>query len=154
MTFDSKEIRSWKKVYECDLDNIIIELKEAISEASVVILSGVVGASKTTFTKKFIGDTEQAMSPTYSIINDSGEVVHADFYRLESREEIIHLEIPLYLEDKKYFLVEWGKDYIYDISREVGDSYKYYELEITVNEKKEDHASQATRNFALNQIKF
>jgi len=154
MSLNSKEVRSWRKVYECDLDNIIIELKEAIAENAVVILSGVVGAGKTTFTKKFIGDTDQAMSPTYSIINDSGEVVHADFYRLESREEIIHLEIPLYLEGKKYFLVEWGIDYAYDIAREVGDEYKYYELEITVNDKKDESMPEATRNVFLKSLEI
>lgn len=154
MGIESREVRSWKKVYECDLENIIIELKEAIADNSVIILSGVVGAGKTTFTKKFIGDTEQAMSPTYSIINDSGDVVHADFYRLDSRDDIIHLEIPLYLEGKKYFLVEWGIDYAYDIAREVGDNYKFYELEITVNDLKDENHSAATRNVFLKSLQI
>lgn len=154
MGINSKEIRAWKKVYEGDLDNIIIELKEAVADKAVIILSGVVGAGKTTFTKKFIGDQEQTMSPTYSIINESGEIVHADFYRLESREEFIHLEIPLYLEKKKYFLVEWGIDYAYDISREVDDDFKFYELEITVNEKKSEDQPLATRNVFLKSLEI
>lgn len=152
MSYDHKVIRQWKKVFESDIDNIIIELKEAVKEPCVIILSGVVGAGKTTFTKKFVGQNEETYSPSYSIINDAGDVVHADFYRLEDREEVIHLEIPLYLEGKQYFLVEWGKDYFYEIQREVGDGFQFYELDISVNDKKVETESQATRNFTLQKI--
>lgn len=153
MSYDVKDIRSWKKVYECDLENIIIELKEATQDPCVIILNGVVGAGKTTFTKIFLSEQTQSTSPTYSIINEAGNSVHADFYRLESREEMIHLEIPLYLEGKQYFLVEWGKDYVLDIYREVDETFKFYELDIKVNEKKEVEEF-ASRDFSLKSIHF
>jgi tRNA threonylcarbamoyladenosine biosynthesis protein TsaE len=151
MSFDSKEVSVWKKVFETDLANIVVELQDTVSDPSVIILSGPVGAGKTTFTKHFFD--EETMSPTYSIINESEKIVHADFYRLKSRDEIIHLELPMYMEDKSYFLVEWGRDYALDIFRELGDSFKYYELELSVNDKV-DNSDHPSRNFSLKEIFF
>lgn len=153
MVVEHSDVRSWKKVYENDLDNIIIELKEATKAPCVIILTGVVGAGKTTFTKKFTDQPKEVVSPTYSIINEVNNIVHADFYRLENRDEIIHLEIPLYLEGKEYFLIEWGREYIRDIYNEVGDDHKYYELEIIVNESR-DALDSPSRNFFLKQLKM
>lgn len=149
-----KEIRNWRKVLENDLDYIVSEIKEMLERPAVIILSGPVGAGKTTFTKRFVGGVNnKVQSPTYSIINEVGGVAHADFYRLKDSEEIIHLEIPLYLEDKDYFLIEWGSPYLREIQREVGEEYFYYELEIEVNElaNKEAVVSKS-RNYSLKDI--
>ena len=94
-------IRSWKKVLESDLANIATELKEVVQPPCVIILDGPVGAGKTTFTRAFL-DKASATSPTYSIINEVDNIVHADLYRIEKKEELIHLEIPMYLEEKDY----------------------------------------------------
>ncbi len=150
--FDYQNVRHWKKVYQSDISNIIVELKESLKEPSVVILNGPVGAGKTTFTNSFLGE-EQSGSPTYSLINDCGEIVHADFYRLESPEEIMHLELSMYLDEKKYFLVEWGKDYIKHIYRELSDDFSYFQLDIETNDKK-DCEDSASRNYFLKQIIF
>lgn len=152
MVYETSEIRTWKKVFENDLDNIVIELKEAAKSPSVIILQGPVGAGKTTFTKIFAEQSKSATSPTYSIINEVENIVHADFYRLENPEDIMHLEIPLYLEGKDYFLVEWGKEYFDGLYREVGDGFKFYELEIVINEA--NAAQIPSRNFLLKQIKM
>ena len=151
--FDYQDVRHWKKVYQSDISNIIIELKEALTGPSVVILYGAVGAGKTTFTNSFLGDEDKSGSPTYSVINDCGDVVHADFYRLESSDDILHLELSMYLDEKKYFLVEWGKDYIRDIYRELSDDFTYFQLNIETNDKK-DSEDQASRNYFLKKIIF
>lgn len=153
MYYETSDVRAWKKVFENDLDNIVIELKEAAKAPSVIILSGPVGAGKTTFTKTFTDQKKQTTSPTYSIINEVENIVHADFYRIENPHEIIHLEIPLYLEGKDYFLVEWGRDYLESLYREVGEGFKFYELEITVNDSESDKDTPS-RNFFLKQIKL
>ncbi|MFG1494483.1 tRNA (adenosine(37)-N6)-threonylcarbamoyltransferase complex ATPase subunit type 1 TsaE [Halobacteriovorax sp. ZH4_bin.1] len=150
--FDYQDVRHWKKVYQSDISNIIVELKESLSEPSVVILDGPVGAGKTTFTNVFLGE-DKSGSPTYSLINDCGDIVHADFYRLDSAEEIIHLELAMYLDEKKYFLVEWGKDYIRDIYRELSDDFNYFQLSIETNDKKDDEEN-ASRNYFLKKIIF
>lgn len=139
-------IRSWKKVLESDLGNIASEMKEVIEPPSVIILEGPVGAGKTTFTKIFLGKSgASASSPTYSIINEVDNLLHADLYRIEKKDELIHLEIPMYLEEKDYFLIEWGMPYLRELQRIIGDEFKYYQLKIEINENQ-------SRNFLLTKI--
>lgn len=138
------EVRTWKKVLESDLVNIASEMKEVIEPPSVIILEGPVGAGKTTFTKIFL-DRKGVASPTYSIINEIDNLLHADLYRIEKKEELIHLEIPMYLEEKDYFLIEWGMPYLRELQRIIGDEFKYYQLKIEINENN-------SRNFLLTKI--
>ena len=56
------------------------------------------------------------LSPTYSIINEQDDFAHADFYRIEDAEELIHLEMELYAEGKNYFLIEWGLPFLNEIN--------------------------------------
>lgn len=142
-----KEIQVWKKVFENDLDYIMAEMRDLIEKPAVVILSGPVGTGKTTFIKRFTKDNKIA-SPTYSIVNETKDCAHADFYRLKSRDELIHLELSLYMEGKEYFFIEWGRPYLSDIEKELGDEPHYYELVIEINDgpKKGDSAS---RNYHL-----
>ena len=137
-------VRSWKKVLESDLPNLVSELKEVAQPPCVIILDGPVGAGKTTFTRAFL-EKGEAPSPTYSIINEVDNIVHADLYRIEKKDELIHLEIPMYLEEKDYFLVEWGMPYLYELQRIVGDEFKYYQLKI-------DIAGENIRHFSLIKI--
>ena len=137
-------IRSWKKVLESDLSNIVIELKEVIQPPCVIIRDGPVGAGKTTFTRAFVGK-DNAPSPTYSLINEIDNTVHADFYRIEKKEELVHLEIPMSLEEKDYFLIEWGMPFLNELQRITGDEFKFYQLKIEINEHK-------TRHFFLSQL--
>ena len=137
-------IRVWKKVLESDLANIAIELKEVIQPPCVIILDGPLGAGKTTFTRAFI-ERPEAPSPTYSLINEIENIIHADLFRIEKKEELIHLEIPMYLEEKDYFLIEWGMPYLNELQRIISDEFKFYQLKIEINEQK-------SRNFYLNKI--
>lgn len=131
-------IRSWKKVLESDLANIVTELKEVVQPPCVIILDGPVGAGKTTFTRAFLEKAE-APSPTYSLINEVDNIVHADLYRIEKKDELIHLEIPMYLEEKDYVLIEWGMPYLSELRRIIGDEFKFYQLKIEINEQKSRH---------------
>lgn len=145
-------LREWKKVLESDLDSLIFELKEFLSPPALVILSGDVGVGKTTFTKSFIrsldvGD-KQTASPTYSVVNEVGEMVHADFYRLKSAGEVVHLELPMYLEEKDYFFVEWGKAYLKELYQEVPREFSFYELLFEVNPLREGQETPS-RNLRL-----
>jgi tRNA threonylcarbamoyladenosine biosynthesis protein TsaE len=146
-----KEIRSWKKVYESDLSYISIELKDLVDAPALIILEGPLGAGKTAFTKSFT-ESEDTNSPTYSIINEVKDIVHADFYRIKNRVEILHLEIPLYLEGKNYFLVEWGKKHLHSLVKEIPEDFLVYILEISINDNKDGDAVQS-RNFNLFAVK-
>lgn len=144
-------LREWKKVFESDLDYIVMEMKDYIIPKSMVILEGDLGAGKTTFCKKFIKDDE-TFSPSYSILSETKDTLHADLYRIESREEILHLELSMYLEDKNYFLVEWGDKYLSLLVNELPENFKMFKLEIEVNEATNQENGEASRNFFLKEI--
>lgn len=145
-----KLVREWKKVYLGDLSHLVNEFKDALEEPAVVVLEGEMGAGKTTFTKNCFENTEDGGSPTYSILYESGDILHADFYRIESDEEVIHLEIPEYLDGKNIFMVEWGKKYINRLEKEVPENFSFYTLKIDIID--DDESQNPRRNYKLFEI--
>lgn len=145
---NKKLIREWKKVYRSDLPYIVYELKDLAKVPAMVILEGTLGAGKTTFTQFFVGEKE-VLSPTYSILSENKNILHADFYRLEKNEEVLQLEIPLYLEDKQYFFVEWGMKFARRLLRELPESWTPYLLEIEINPQGIEGEEGPSRNFAF-----
>ena len=78
-----EEKKVWRKVSEEGLDVVASELKKILEKPSVIILSGEVGAGKTTFTKKFVGTQGSVYSPSYSLINEVGDyhkIFRPEFY--------------------------------------------------------------------------
>lgn len=145
---NKKLIREWKKVFRSDLPYIVYELKDLAKMPAMIILEGDLGAGKTTFTQFFVGDKE-ILSPTYSILSENKNVVHADFYRLEQNEEVLQLEIPQYLDDKQYFFIEWGMKFARRVIRELPENWTPYLIEIKVNPKTSDLEEEPTRNFSF-----
>lgn len=145
---NKKIVREWKKVYKSDLPYIVYELKDLAKVPAMIILEGELGAGKTTFTQTFVGDKE-ILSPTYSILSENKNIVHADFYRLEKNEEVLQLEIPQYLEDKQYFFIEWGMKFARRVVRELPENWTPYLLEIKVNPNTENSEEGPTRNFTF-----
>lgn len=139
-------IRAWKKVFEGDLNNIVIELKESLAVPSILYLDGPVGAGKTTFTRYFI-DSKDVQSPTYSLVNEYDHILHADLYRIEKKEELIHLELPMYIEEKDYFVIEWGLQHRNSIEKIIGDEFKPYQLTIEINPQ--SSSGMQSRNYSL-----
>ena len=85
------------------------------SEPKVILLTGNLGAGKTTFTQylaKSLGSNNDVTSPTFSIVNvyeiPDGILYHMDLYRLESYDELFNAGIEEYFfEDKAICIVEW-----------------------------------------------
>jgi tRNA threonylcarbamoyladenosine biosynthesis protein TsaE len=145
---NKKLIREWKKVFKSDLPYIVYELKDLAKVPALIILEGDLGAGKTTFTQIFVGDKE-ILSPTYSIISENRNIVHADFYRLEKNEDVLQLEIPLYIDDKQFFFIEWGMKFAARVLRELPENWTPYLLEIKVNPKASEMEEEATRDFSF-----
>lgn len=145
-----KTIREWKKVYKSDLPYIVYELKDLTKVPCMIILEGELGAGKTTFTQAFIG--EEVLSPTYSILSECKSFLHADLYRIEKSEEILQLELSMYLEEKQYFFVEWGMKFATRLLRELPESYSSYVLEISLSEGSQGGPEGISRNFILSAL--
>lgn len=80
----------------------------------VILLSGDLGAGKTTFAQGFgrgLDVTEPIVSPTFTLVRTYRgrlPLVHCDVYRLERLEELADLDLPELLDDGGVALVEWG----------------------------------------------
>jgi tRNA threonylcarbamoyladenosine biosynthesis protein TsaE len=86
----------------------------------IVLLSGPLGAGKTTFTQgvgRGLGVQERVTSPTFTIVrqhecvNDLGITTlhHADVYRVGSLGEVDDLALGELVEESAVALVEWGE---------------------------------------------
>lgn len=142
-----KTVRQWKKVYVEDLSHLVSELKDSLEMPAMMLLTGDLGSGKTTFTQIFSGD-ETLTSPTYSLVSEGHKLLHADFYRIKDEDELYQVELPLYLENKECFLVEWGAPYTRFLNREIPDEFKFYQLTIREN-KQTEHPS---RDYELTSI--
>jgi tRNA threonylcarbamoyladenosine biosynthesis protein TsaE len=86
----------------------------------VLLLSGDLGAGKTTFAQGFgraLGIDEPVTSPTFTLVRQYETtpgvggvrtLLHADVYRLDSLGEIADLGLGQLVEDGALALVEWG----------------------------------------------
>ena len=80
----------------------------------VILLSGDLGAGKTTFAQGFgrgLGVADPVVSPTFTLVrNYRGRLplAHCDVYRLDHLQEVIDLALPEHLDDGGVALVEWG----------------------------------------------
>jgi tRNA threonylcarbamoyl adenosine modification protein YjeE len=90
-----------------------------LRSGDVVLLSGPLGAGKTTFVKgvaSALGVVERVTSPTFTMVrqhdahNDQGISLlhHADVYRVDSLGEVLDLDLGELVEEAGVALVEWG----------------------------------------------
>ncbi len=96
------------------------DLAGLLEPGDVVLLSGPLGAGKTTFAKgvaRGLGVLERVTSPTFTIVrphechNERGVAVlyHADLYRVASIDEVADLALGELLEEDAVALIEWGE---------------------------------------------
>ena len=111
MTFEGLE--------EAALEGLASRVARMLEPGDVVVLSGAVGAGKTTFVRAAalaLGVTDRVTSPTYQLargyegLKDGRRMVvnHMDLYRLEGIEDRDVLELDDYLEPEAVTFIEWA----------------------------------------------
>ncbi|MER3481583.1 MAG: tRNA (adenosine(37)-N6)-threonylcarbamoyltransferase complex ATPase subunit type 1 TsaE [Meiothermus sp.] len=101
-------------------------LANALPQGSLVLLTGPMGAGKTTlvqFIAEALGFGGEVTSPTYTLIHEyptpQGPIVHIDAYRLADQEELYRLGLEDYLPEARLVLIEWGDPKVFPDSLEV-----------------------------------
>lgn len=92
-------------------------LAQKLPARGVVLLTGELGAGKTTLVKGIVEGLEAApaddvSSPTYTIVHEYGDpvrVYHVDLYRLDSEQEVRGFGFDDLLDQPALVLVEWGE---------------------------------------------
>ena len=111
MTFEGLE--------EAALEGLASRVARLLEPGDVVVLSGAVGAGKTTFVRAValaLGVTDRVTSPTYQLargyegLKDGRRMVvnHMDLYRLEGIEDRDVLELDDYLGPEAVTFIEWA----------------------------------------------
>ena len=93
------------------------EIAGMLPQQALVILTGDLGAGKTTLTKGIAAEragvsTDEVSSPTFTLIHEYGDpvaVCHADLYRLEADAEVFGLGLEEYFDRPILTLIEWGE---------------------------------------------
>ena len=98
----------------------------------IVLISGEMGAGKTTLIKQILVDLnviDNVSSPTFSIINEyktktEDLIYHMDLYRIDKIEELDGIGFFEYLESGNLCLIEWGEK----IENTIGDNYDKFKI--------------------------
>ena len=105
---------------EVALEELAARVAGVLEPGDVVVLSGEVGAGKTTFVRaaaRALGVRERVTSPTYQLARGYEGLIkrrrvrinHLDLYRLEGFEDRDVLELDDYLDPGVVTFVEWAK---------------------------------------------
>ena len=109
MNIDISSLEQLAKVTNC-----IAGYLNTCTSSQLIFLQGDLGAGKTTFVQYLLKDLGVAVhipSPSYALLNtydlEKGTAVHADFYRLESEEDLDLIGWDVAIENADIILVEW-----------------------------------------------
>lgn len=113
---------SWRRVATTSDETVAAgeALAHVLRPGDIVLLTGTLGAGKTTFVKGVaagLGVVDRVTSPTFTIVrqhacaNDQGITTlhHCDVYRVDSLDEVVDLALGELVEESAVALVEWGE---------------------------------------------
>jgi len=130
------------------LDLVSDHLRSLMSNYRIFLLTGGLGAGKTTLVKswmKSLAITDQVTSPTFSLINnyqsDLYDIYHMDLYRLKSIEEVLELGFMEFVDNTSaHIIIEWPElvlpliDYPFiKVDIDIAEDGRSYKLSIGQN---------------------
>ena len=117
-----------------DTEALAKRVADTLTGGEVIILSGDLGAGKTTFTKglaKALGVESEVTSPTFTIMNvyEEGRLKlnHLDMYRIEHEDDLYELGVEDAIGEDTVTVIEWNK------LTSLGDKVIY--IDVTVDKK-------------------
>lgn len=103
-----------------DTEMLAKKFSRLLKGGEVILLSGDLGAGKTTFTKfllKALGVKDEVTSPTFTIMHEyktkKYDIYHFDMYRLSSGTEAIEFGLEEYIyggNNRKIVVIEWAEN--------------------------------------------
>ncbi len=100
---------------EQDTHDFGAEVAVGLKSGSVIGLIGQLGAGKTHFTQGIVnalGSEESVTSPTFTLVNEYHDgrlpVFHFDFYRMDTRDEVLKIGWDEFLDEPGIVIVEWA----------------------------------------------
>ena len=106
------------------LEQFAENLARSLEPGRVLILIGVMGAGKTTFTKglaRGLGFTGEVTSPTYTYVHEYptpiGTLAHIDAYRLEPKSRLWQMGLDELLERSRLTVIEWGLEFVTELEK-------------------------------------
>ncbi|WP_171027059.1 tRNA (adenosine(37)-N6)-threonylcarbamoyltransferase complex ATPase subunit type 1 TsaE [Pseudarthrobacter sp. NamB4] len=124
---------NWEKTFTATTAEqthaLAVRLAAVLEAGDLLVLSGELGAGKTTFTQGLgegLGVREGIISPTFVLVRihpnlpggprpGGPDLVHVDAYRLESAAEIDDIDLENTM-DSSVTVVEWGQDRVEHLS--------------------------------------
>ena len=104
-----------------EMNSLGERLAGMLRAGDVVVLTGPLGAGKTTLTKgvgSALGVTQQVTSPTFVVsrVHRGGSLtlVHVDAYRLTSAADVEELDLEIH--GPHVLFMEWGKPFVADLA--------------------------------------
>ncbi|MGM0444784.1 MAG: tRNA (adenosine(37)-N6)-threonylcarbamoyltransferase complex ATPase subunit type 1 TsaE [Bacillota bacterium] len=133
ITNDFKKTKSIGRI----IAEIIKKDKNLFSQ--IILLTGDLGAGKTVLVKGIaegLGIDFEITSPTFNLINEyenNPGLLHMDFYRIDTKEELLDLGIEEYIARNDIKAVEWPQ-LVFDY---ISDDFLYIKIKrVSENERK------------------
>ena len=99
-----------------DTNDLAKRLADTLEGGEIILLSGDLGAGKTTFTKGLaaaLGVQDEVTSPTFTIMNvyEDGKfkLNHLDMYRIEREEDLYEIGVEEAMTEDTITVIEWNK---------------------------------------------
>lgn len=114
------------------------EIAGILQSGDFIALDGDLGAGKTFISQaiiKALGVTDYVTSPSYTIVNEYGNIYHFDVYRIDDLEEMYEIGYEEYFFSDGICLVEWASmveellpDHHYKITIKHGEDFGMREI--------------------------